>query len=79
MSALIDLVSWKCRKVTLVIIYFEFAWIAYDSIFVLQHATEGHAAAIICIRFLATALLMGVYARQTIFTSAVGVAATLIV
>ena len=43
-SVALDLISWKCRKATLIIMYLEFAWITFDSIFVLQRASdEGHA------------------------------------
>ena len=77
LSALLDLICWKCREVTKILMYLEFLWITFDTIFVLK-TESGLSELVICFRFLASAILLGISARQTILAATFGVAATLI-
>ena len=77
-SAVLDLICWKCRQVAMILMYLEFIWIVFDTVFVLKTATQL-STLVICFRFLVTALLLGTSARQTILAGTFGVLATLII
>ena len=65
------LACWFWRKIAKIFIYFENAWIIYDSIFVLQ-STLDQSALVVMIRYIAVGILLGIDARMTILTISLG-------